>query len=70
MEKPRGILARLFGMLAILGLSAMQQPAQAETPQDFVCGGSAGCYACVVEHPDGGSCIIWDCGYFWTDCFE
>ena len=69
LKKNLGTLTRFLGLLAILALGAMQQPAPAMA-ESQPCGGVQGCWACVTGHPDGGSCIVFYCdGFLWTDCF-
>ncbi len=46
-------------MLAILALSAVQSPPSAvakTTSEDIICGGSAGCWACVIT-----GCVVSYC---------
>ncbi len=62
---------RLLGLLAILALGAVQQPASAASSENQPCGGERGCWACVADDPDGGTCIVYYCdGFFWTNCFD
>ncbi len=58
-RKKRRTLVKLFGMLAILALSAVQSPPSAvakTTSGDIVCGGTAGCWACVIT-----GCVVYYC---------
>lgn len=54
-------LTRLFGVLAILTLAAVQQPASATAAEMQPCWGSPGCWVCVGSGGDGDICIIRYC---------
>ncbi len=60
----RANIVRLLGVLAILVLSAVQQPigTSAGTIQDEPpCGGVPGCWACVGEDEEGNFCVVYYC---------
>lgn len=60
-----GILGRLAGMLAILVLSTMQEPAavnaMASANQDCRGGLRGGCIMCDAEDEDGTPCLVFIC---------
>ncbi len=62
-RKKRGTLVKLFGILAILALSAVQSPpsTMATTSHSKPCGGSAGCWACAYH-----GCVVSYCDGHWS----
>ncbi len=56
-----GSISRLIGMLAILMLSAVQQPVSAAPPDMQPCYGSPGCFWCWSNDEEGNLCIVRIC---------
>ena len=64
MRKARaGTLTRLLGLLAILAIGTMQQPAEvaAEASNAQTCVGSKGCWTCVASDEEGNPCTVSYC---------